>query len=357
MYLLARNVDRPARCGVPRRPGVRVLADPRAARVASAGAGVGLDADRAVGAASVFRDLVRRADTRRRSSRSRSSPPRSRSRRSRTATSSISSRSPPPFVVVYELASRAGRDGGPAAHARRACRGVGGHPRLRRRRGVGLRVGASAVRIRPPVRRLDDVQRQRAVVLSRRRRPCGCGRRGCTATSFPSGSCFPGWSSSIAPAAALWPGRATAPRRDALRARWRPTAFVLSLGPEPSAWSHRLLPSGPYLWLARIVPGMDGLRVPARLSVARADGAQRARGVRRWRVCWRCSRPRAARVAVVALGVGDRSPKDGPCRWRWRRSMRTARPERSQRLSLAGAAAAGRARSSCRFLNGRSRRR
>jgi hypothetical protein len=42
---------------------------------------------------------------------------------------------------------------------------------------------------------------------------------------------------------------------------------VLSLGPEPAAWSHRLLPSGPYLWLARIVPGMDGLRVPARLAV------------------------------------------------------------------------------------------
>jgi len=44
-------------------------------------------------------------------------------------------------------------------------------------------------------------------------------------------------------------------------------AFVLSLGPEPRAWGHQFLPSGPYLWLARIVPGLDGLRVPARISV------------------------------------------------------------------------------------------
>ena len=43
-------------------------------------------------------------------------------------------------------------------------------------------------------------------------------------------------------------------------------AFCLSLGPEPS-WSGRvLLTSGPYDWLLRIVPGLDGLRVPARMA-------------------------------------------------------------------------------------------
>jgi hypothetical protein len=45
------------------------------------------------------------------------------------------------------------------------------------------------------------------------------------------------------------------------------SAFVLSLGPEPKAWGQQILPSGPYLWLVRIVPGLDGLRAPARLSI------------------------------------------------------------------------------------------
>ncbi len=44
-------------------------------------------------------------------------------------------------------------------------------------------------------------------------------------------------------------------------------AFLLSLGAEPSAWGHRILPFSPYLVLARIVPGLDGLRAPARFSV------------------------------------------------------------------------------------------
>src|SRR5438094_4328673 len=44
-------------------------------------------------------------------------------------------------------------------------------------------------------------------------------------------------------------------------------AFILSLGPAPKAWGHQFLPSGPYLWLVRIVPGLDSLRAPARISV------------------------------------------------------------------------------------------
>jgi hypothetical protein len=44
-------------------------------------------------------------------------------------------------------------------------------------------------------------------------------------------------------------------------------AFVLSLGPEPTAWEHPLGVTGPYGWLLRIVPGLDGIRVPARLGM------------------------------------------------------------------------------------------
>ena len=44
-------------------------------------------------------------------------------------------------------------------------------------------------------------------------------------------------------------------------------ALVLSLGPQPTAWEHPLGVPGPYGWLLRIVPGLDGLRVPARLGI------------------------------------------------------------------------------------------
>src|SRR4051812_1683461 len=82
----------------------------------------------------------------------------------------------------------------------------------------------------------------------------------------PERQLFPGLVIAILAAAALWAGRLR--RRFAwLYAALAVTAFVLSLGPEPAAWSHRLSSSGPYLWLARTVPGMDGLRVPARIAV------------------------------------------------------------------------------------------
>jgi hypothetical protein len=44
-------------------------------------------------------------------------------------------------------------------------------------------------------------------------------------------------------------------------------AFVLSLGPAPTAWGTPLGIPGPYGWLLRVVPGLDGLRAPARLAV------------------------------------------------------------------------------------------
>lgn len=44
-------------------------------------------------------------------------------------------------------------------------------------------------------------------------------------------------------------------------------AFLLSLGPAPTAWGHALGVPGPYAALLRVVPGLDGLRAPARLAV------------------------------------------------------------------------------------------
>ena len=87
-----------------------------------------------------------------------------------------------------------------------------------------------------------------------------------TGDRAPERQLFPGLAALLLGAAALWPGRA---RRGmaTLYAAIGAFALVVSLGPEPAAWSHRLAVSGPYLWLARIVPGFDGLRVPARLSV------------------------------------------------------------------------------------------
>jgi hypothetical protein len=42
--------------------------------------------------------------------------------------------------------------------------------------------------------------------------------------------------------------------------------LVLSLGPRPSAFGWRLPLTGPYAWLAAVAPGMEGLRVPARMA-------------------------------------------------------------------------------------------
>ena len=114
---------------------------------------------------------------------------------------------------------------------------------------------------------------------------------------FPERQLFPGLVTSICAAAALWPGRA---RRGTaiLYGALATTAFVLSLGPEPSAWSHRLLPSGPYAWLVRIVPGMDGLRVPARLGVVVLMALSVLAAIGATRLLARL--PRRRRLATVA---------------------------------------------------------
>ena len=43
-------------------------------------------------------------------------------------------------------------------------------------------------------------------------------------------------------------------------------ALLLSLGPEPTVWGHRVMSSGPYAWLDALVPVLDALRVPARFA-------------------------------------------------------------------------------------------
>lgn len=119
--------------------------------------------------------------------------------------------------------------------------------------------------------------------------------------TLPERQLFPGLVTTLCAAAAFWPGRA---RRGLtiLYGALAAAAFVLSLGPEPAAWSHRLLPSGPYGWLVRLVPGMDGLRVPARLGVVvlmalcvlAAIGAARLLAL---------LSPRPRLVTAVALGL------------------------------------------------------
>ena len=80
-------------------------------------------------------------------------------------------------------------------------------------------------------------------------------------------------------------------------------AFVLSLGPEPALAPGVRLTTGPYAWLAAVVPGMDGLRVPARFAVVvyvalaalAACGAARLLG-------WIAS-AQARLAAVIVLGA------------------------------------------------------
>jgi F5/8 type C domain len=80
-------------------------------------------------------------------------------------------------------------------------------------------------------------------------------------------------------------------------------AFVLSMGPEPVLRDGLRFSTGPYDWLAAVVPGLDGLRAPARfaavvyvaLAVLAAYGASR--------LLDRVTAP-AIRVAIVlVLGV------------------------------------------------------
>ena len=100
-------------------------------------------------------------------------------------------------------------------------------------------------------------------------------------------------------------------------------AFLLSLGPEPSAFGHRLGVPGPYALLLKMVPGLDGLRAPARLAVVVQVALALLTAFGAARLLDRLSpRTRPAAVALVAAVIaveGWAAPitapvfhKDGP---------------------------------------------
>ena len=62
--------------------------------------------------------------------------------------------------------------------------------------------------------------------------------------------------------------------RDERRRRWARlygviavAAIAVSLGPHVRVWGHLVTTHGPYAWLLHLVPGMDGMRVPARMAI------------------------------------------------------------------------------------------
>ena len=85
----------------------------------------------------------------------------------------------------------------------------------------------------------------------------------------PERELFPGIVAVALAALGLW-----AAARDPRFTRWARLygliiviAFVLSLGPIVRVWGVILTTHGPYAWLLRVVPGMDGMRVPARFAI------------------------------------------------------------------------------------------
>jgi hypothetical protein len=78
-------------------------------------------------------------------------------------------------------------------------------------------------------------------------------------------------------------------------------AAVLSLGPSPAAWGHALGVPGPYAVLLRVVPGLDGLRAPARLAVVVQVAVAVLAG---FGAAWLFDRvPRTARGAAIAAAL------------------------------------------------------
>jgi hypothetical protein len=67
----------------------------------------------------------------------------------------------------------------------------------------------------------------------------------------------------VAGIAALWRPWVAAPSAAGFYIVAALTTWILAWGPQPALWGTPLLPQGPYAWLMWL-PGMDGLRVPAR---------------------------------------------------------------------------------------------
>ena len=85
-------------------------------------------------------------------------------------------------------------------------------------------------------------------------------------------------------------------------------AVACSLGPTVRVWGHVVTRHGPYSWLLKVVPGMDGMRVPSRFAmiVSAALAVMAAFGVQALLVRLRPSmRPWVAgAIAFAILGEG-----------------------------------------------------
>ena len=119
-------------------------------------------------------------------------------------------------------------------------------------------------------------------------------------------------------------------------------ALLLTLGPEPTAWGHWLPFSGPYAWLLGVIPGLDGLRVPARLAVVVYLALAVLAAVGMVEVVTRLTRRSGVIVVVLVSAVlGPRATVGGcPSRhssriWRWMTSgpMRGSVPRPLERCS------------------------
>jgi len=78
---------------------------------------------------------------------------------------------------------------------------------------------------------------------------------------------FPGAVALVLAGIALSTRRGRATPHAGLYAAIAATAFVLSLGPHPTAWGHRAAMAGPYQLLLDVVPGLDGLRAVSRMGL------------------------------------------------------------------------------------------
>jgi hypothetical protein len=80
-------------------------------------------------------------------------------------------------------------------------------------------------------------------------------------------------------------------------------AFVLSLGPEPALAAGWRVPTGPYEWLAAVVPGLEGLRVPARFATVVHVALAVLAGLGAARLLARLRAPSVRGAVVCVLGA------------------------------------------------------
>jgi hypothetical protein len=80
-------------------------------------------------------------------------------------------------------------------------------------------------------------------------------------------------------------------------------AVLLSTGPEPALSAAVRLPTGPWAWLAAIVPGFDGLRVPARFAVVVYVALAALAAIGATRLLARLASPAIRLAVVLALAL------------------------------------------------------